>query len=253
MLEEISYIMIKFFRHIRKSLLSEGKTSKYFKYAIGEIVLVVIGILIALQINNWNENKKFKEKERQVLTEIISDLEFTLQDFDRVINTRTNNLNRTINSINTIVDVLENDKSYHDSLAYHFRAANAYDIINFKTSGYQSLVSIGTDLIEDPEIRSAIGKFHTSSFNRVNGGFEEVHLDFYSYMMDYFRKEFTSVFVNDSIDKMVPNDFERLKTNSEYIQSLKAFLGVNMAYLDILNDATSEAEQLKKDIENYLK
>jgi hypothetical protein len=50
--------MIKFFRHIRKSLLNEGKTSKYFKYAIGEIVLVVIGILIALQINNWNENNK---------------------------------------------------------------------------------------------------------------------------------------------------------------------------------------------------
>ncbi len=47
--------MIKFFRNIRKTLLTEGKTSKYFKYAIGEIVLVVIGILIALQINNWNE------------------------------------------------------------------------------------------------------------------------------------------------------------------------------------------------------
>ena len=54
--------MIKFFRSIRKTLLSEGKKSKYFKYAIGEIVLVVIGILIALQINNWNENRKSQEK-----------------------------------------------------------------------------------------------------------------------------------------------------------------------------------------------
>ncbi len=50
--------MIKFFRKIRQNLLIENKTSKYFKYAIGEIVLVVIGILIALQINNWNENRK---------------------------------------------------------------------------------------------------------------------------------------------------------------------------------------------------
>ena len=49
--------MIKFFRNIRKSLLSEGKTSKYFKYAVGEIILVVIGILIALQINTWNNNR----------------------------------------------------------------------------------------------------------------------------------------------------------------------------------------------------
>lgn len=47
--------MIKFFKKIRQNLLNKGKTNKYFKYAIGEIVLVVIGILIALQINNWNE------------------------------------------------------------------------------------------------------------------------------------------------------------------------------------------------------
>lgn len=50
--------MIKFFRKIRKKLLAENRFNKYFLYAIGEIVLVVIGILIALQINNWNENRK---------------------------------------------------------------------------------------------------------------------------------------------------------------------------------------------------
>ena len=48
--------MIKFFRKIRYDLMEKNKTGKYFKYAIGEIVLVVIGILIALQINNWNED-----------------------------------------------------------------------------------------------------------------------------------------------------------------------------------------------------
>lgn len=245
--------MIKFFRHIRKSLLSEGKTSKYFKYAIGEIVLVVIGILIALQINNWNETNKTKEKERQVLTEIISDLEFTLQDLDRVINKRTNNLKRTINSINTIINVLETDKSYHDSLAYHFRAVNAYDDIDFKTSGYQSLVSIGTDLIENAELRSAIGEFHTSSIDDTKGGFQEVHLDFYSYMIDYYRKKFTTVSEGNSLDKLVPNNFETLKKDKEYIQSLKAFLSVNVAYLETLSITQDEAKLLKKDIENYLK
>ena len=133
--------MIKFFRHIRRSLINENKMGKYFKYAIGEILLVVIGILIALQINNWNENKKANDKEHQVLTEIISDLEYTASDLDRVINKRTNNLKRTINSIKTIIAALENDYPYHDSLAYHFRAANSYDDIDFKTSGYESLVS----------------------------------------------------------------------------------------------------------------
>ncbi len=59
--------MIKFFRKIRQNLLLEGKTGKYLKYAIGEIILVVIGILIALSINNWNEERKELASESKVL------------------------------------------------------------------------------------------------------------------------------------------------------------------------------------------
>ena len=66
--------MIKFFRKIRQNLLSEGKTEKYLKYAIGEIVLVVIGILIALQINNWNENRKTEIKIKNSLIALRNDL-----------------------------------------------------------------------------------------------------------------------------------------------------------------------------------
>jgi hypothetical protein len=66
--------MIKFFRHIRQNLLNEGKTTKYFKYAIGEIILVVIGILIALQINNWNEKRKENRNLRDVYSNLLLDL-----------------------------------------------------------------------------------------------------------------------------------------------------------------------------------
>ena len=59
--------MIKFFRHIRQNLLMENKTGKYFKYAIGEIILVVIGILIALSINNWNQNRITSIEEKNIL------------------------------------------------------------------------------------------------------------------------------------------------------------------------------------------
>ncbi len=62
--------MIKFFRKIRQNLFMENKTGKYFKYAIGEIILVVIGILIALQINNWNEKRKDVAKEQLILKQL---------------------------------------------------------------------------------------------------------------------------------------------------------------------------------------
>jgi len=60
----------------------ENKNGTYFKYAIGEIVLVVIGILIALQINNWNENRKLKQKEKVVIESLIEDLQADYDHFE---------------------------------------------------------------------------------------------------------------------------------------------------------------------------
>lgn len=66
--------MIKFFRKIRMALLHQNEMGKYFKYAIGEILLVVIGILIALQINNWNEERKVNELAKNYKNTIHNDL-----------------------------------------------------------------------------------------------------------------------------------------------------------------------------------
>ena len=66
--------MIKFFRKIRYAFMGKNKTGKYLKYAIGEIVLVVIGILIALQINNWNENQKYSREENTMLKNLHENL-----------------------------------------------------------------------------------------------------------------------------------------------------------------------------------
>jgi hypothetical protein len=77
--------MIKLFRNIRRNLLNEGKTSKYFKYAIGEIVLVVIGILIALQINNWNQNRKDTIEEKVVLKSLLENLSVAKEQSEELI------------------------------------------------------------------------------------------------------------------------------------------------------------------------
>ena len=88
--------MIKFFRHIRQRLLSENKFRKYLLYAIGEIVLVVIGILIALQINNWNENEKFRNTEQQYLFALKEEFSFNMVELKSIMN-----LNK-LNSENSI-------------------------------------------------------------------------------------------------------------------------------------------------------
>ena len=98
--------MIKFFRKIRQNLLSEGKTGKYFKYAIGEIVLVVIGILIALQINNWNEGRKDLAQEQLILMQLQREYISNLNQLDEKILMR----NEGLVACNILLNQIDNPK-----------------------------------------------------------------------------------------------------------------------------------------------
>ncbi len=71
--------MLRIFASIRQSLLSENKTVKYLKYAIGEFILVVLGILVALQINNWNEGRKQLEERQELIENLKTDFEISLE------------------------------------------------------------------------------------------------------------------------------------------------------------------------------
>ena len=95
--------MIKLFRKIRQNLIMENKTSKYFKYAIGEIILVVIGILIALQINNWNEIRKDNDKEQQILKQLTEEYKSNLLQLEQKIAHRK----KIINAGNKVLDFID--------------------------------------------------------------------------------------------------------------------------------------------------
>jgi len=85
--------MIKFFRKIRQKLLTENKFSKYLIYSIGEIVLVVVGILIALQINNWNEGRKDRIQEQVLLEQLHREYNSNLIQLDEKIEIRKRVIN----------------------------------------------------------------------------------------------------------------------------------------------------------------
>jgi len=92
--------MINFFRKIRQNLLVENKTGKYFKYAIGEIILVVIGILIALSINNWNETRKIRNTEQQYLHTLKEEFSFNKVELEKIMNRNSINAENAIKFIN---------------------------------------------------------------------------------------------------------------------------------------------------------
>lgn len=94
--------MIKFFKHFRQRYISEGKTKKYVLYAMGEIVLVVIGILIALSINNWNENRKDLNEEQKIIFSLNEEFKKNLIELDSSIV----GINRSLAGIDSILKLM---------------------------------------------------------------------------------------------------------------------------------------------------
>jgi hypothetical protein len=140
--------MIKLFRNIRKKLLEEGKITNYLKYAIGEIILVVIGILIALQINNWNEGRKTKQEESVILNNLLEDL--NAAKIQSLVAIKKDSL-----TVNSIIDVLKDKDSFFkkyvgtkaDSIAFELFWDTNPDIPvivsynDIKSSGKLSIIS----------------------------------------------------------------------------------------------------------------
>jgi len=145
--------MIKFFRKIRQKLLTEKKFSKYLIYAIGEIVLVVIGILIALQINNWNEDQKNKALEKNMLENLAENLE---QNCD-MLKSRIRSITLYRKSGAIIISAIENNQMNLDLLENHFHFA-FMNTSNIKISdvGYQVIKNKGLDIIRNPSIKKEI-------------------------------------------------------------------------------------------------
>jgi len=144
--------MIKFFRKIRYNLMEQNKTGKYLKYAIGEIALVVIGILIALSINNWNEGNKRTAQEVKILKEIISELETAVDDIESDLKDH----HRNLNSSKIVRDVILYKKKQNDTLNIHFLYAIDDETFTTKESAFESLQSMGLDIISNDSIRQEI-------------------------------------------------------------------------------------------------
>ena len=155
--------MIKFFRKIRQKLLMENNTSKYFKYAIGEIFLVVIGILIALQVNNWNNNKQLEEVQIKYLIEIVNNLKTDLNDirFNKKFN------ETRLSSCKVVLENLKNDAVYSDTLDVYYGSLlyTTRSVVNY--SAYETLKFKGLEIITNDNLRKEITKLYSFHYQNV--------------------------------------------------------------------------------------
>jgi hypothetical protein len=151
------------FKNIRRKLASENKTAAYLRYALGEIILVVIGILIALQINNWNEQRKENAKIKTYLKSMLVDLNNDINRFDLIIN----DLNEQIRANSSVF----RNKNYQtlpidsivQTISSYFNDYKIYD------QTFQKIKNSGlADQLGSKQLNDAINNYYTIYLYKFN-------------------------------------------------------------------------------------
>jgi len=185
--------MIKFFREIRQRLLRENRISKYVLYALGEIILVVVGILIALQIGAWNEDFVNREKEAELLHDLCVDYMETKNRLEKTIVSQ----GKAVHYSRRILELYEKDALHlkRDSISeFVVRGALSWWRAEPITSTYETMISTGNiDLLQDADLKRKLAEFHTE----WSSGFEdhEASLDLLSILTEDIREH--PLFLND--------------------------------------------------------
>lgn len=240
--------MINFFRKMRRNNLSENRFTRYVLYALGEIVLVVFGILIALQVNNWNKQNNRNQKEEALLREMRVNLAADLKDCQWNINRQKG----AKNASQAVLDHLNSAEPFHDSLANHYGLLMGSTALTTNTSAFDNLKSIGFDLIQNDSLRKSITGLYSERYTylvRIENDADN------KFSMEQLIPQISEKLIMDTMWVSArPLNLESLRKDT----SFKGMLMMNISFRDFMirvyegvqRRITSLIEQIDRELES---
>ncbi|WP_235299469.1 DUF6090 family protein [Portibacter marinus] len=219
--------MIKFFRKIRRRLVAETKFSKYLLYAIGEIVLVVIGILIALQINNWNEKRKIRKNEIIILEQLNEDLSKNLEEVLEIKSILT----KASGNSKSFLRFLNSQNNHVDSISVWLDKLDRNPIFNNANTTYKNLENNPNKIISNDTLRLRITLMYEKEFKNIDVRENGYKTHFYPEFKKHQRENFTMTTSVSEDGKEIIFDYNRPKN----IEDLKKNDGFKNALIDMYN------------------
>ncbi len=249
--------MIKFFRRIRQKLLSENRFSKYLIYAIGEIILVMIGILLALQVNTWSNKKQAKIYEKKILIEIRNSLQKDLSLFKRL----EKRLITKGQAIDTLLLVRNNKLSLSDEEIINAIEKSSYGILfSYDKGPYETLKSVGLERIKTDSLRNRLIRFYEvylpradlfiiDTYDQYRYTFEELtnELEAINFYENYFEPKDSSSYIVKStynVDKIHSMAYYNILVNqarikNDYLLRIKSPIEETTEVLELVNKELS--------------
>ncbi len=249
--------MIKFFRKIRQNLLSEGKNVKYLKYAFGEIVLVVFGILIAIWINKWNESKDQHSSSKEYLVLVNDEIKINLEYMSAVLASSEKEIIDTeffIQYLN-LKDTLEISDSIVNTIVDRIEGSTTVKISSSAIEDFKNSGSIGAIKSKSVRKRLLLIEAWYQTFERYN---VEIGEEWDNYLFPYFLKNstFSNSKMTSNLTKEIEIDFDINRSAFVHNKELNNLLLNHLKATNssvILNKYWIEAlEELSKDLDDYL-
>lgn len=219
-----------------------------------EILVLIIGIYGAFELANYGENRSKRQAEIEILkgckTELVTDL--------AEINFNMNELRKSQQALNQIIEVLENDGSYHDSLAFHFNYTLLPMHFVHSTSSFETAKSRGLDIISNTDIRSKLIAVYDSQYDfflkAESEELAEVQYNMRHILPGRFESGWNYSGKHSFEGKMVPLDFESLKTDQEYSYFIKTQRNRTHSYIGFFyENLRKSVESMIQDLEVELK
>ena len=226
--------------------MESGNTGKYLGYAVGEILLVSIGILLALQVNNWNEARLTKLEEFRIVEDLVAT---TQSDLERNQYQLRRNKN-SMQSLEYVISHMEGNQAYHDSLDFHFANAHNRWVAIIATNAYQRAKEFGIGFLPD-SIRSHLESIYEFSLDYLHKLEDRNTLFYYQIVMPKTTKVFHATFPQGRHwEDMKPINYDALRRDQEFKTILNSIKAHKSQYVEwqefaVLNSISVLNEGLK--------
>lgn len=229
---------MKIFRKIRQKLIQKGQVKSYLIYAVGETLLVVVGILIAFQISEWNENRKMSKKESEYLASLSSEINQSLKSIDDAVNFHELTLIHIENIENHILNDLPNSSSLDTS----FYVYQYFSIPKITSTTYETIKTAGINSINPDSLRVSITKLYEQEFEFITESLSQTERSFYQNITTNLHikrfKEKSYLGISE------PNNYVELKVDQEYINMLFKLKGLRQFSTNSLKETRSKTSNL---------
>ena len=238
--------MINLLRRIRRNTMTENKPDLYLVYAIGEVVLVVIGILIALQIDNWNEAKNLHRTEMLLLKEMKSNLEDSMAEAQWNM---TYNMEK-LNANEVVLENLNSPGNYNDTLNFYYANLMGGSYFSKNTSAYDNLKSLGFHIIENDSLRIRITELYSNRFAYIDLLESNFIDNFYSLRLEPLI--LSNIITDTMWISATPVNQSKLARNHEFKEAIKKNIDWIMFMIDIYANIETEIVNLIHQIESEI-